>query len=100
MLKNNLEKVNSVNDGYLSQLIEASILEIEREGVVLAYTEESGYSIDDGNLIVMYAAYLYRCRVPSTEGYQTAALNPQGMPYMLRIALNNRLMYQATEVSV
>lgn len=99
MLKSNLEKVSSVNDDYLSQLIDVSILEIEREGVVLAYDEESGYSIDDGNLIVMYAAYLYRRRVPGTEGYQTAALNPQGMPYMLRLALNNRLMYQATEVA-
>lgn len=99
MLKANLEKPNSVNDSYLEQLIEVAIKEIDREGVNLSPTEEEGYQIDDANLITMYAAYLYRWRVSNSEGYQTAAMHPQGMPYMLRLALNNRLMSQATEVA-
>ena len=90
MLKSNLEKVNSVNDGYLEQLIKAAKAEITRERITLAVTE-GGYTWDDANLIVMYAAYLYRKRVSGKEGYQTAAMNPQGMPYMLRYALNQRI---------
>lgn len=93
MLKANLEKPNSVNDGYLSQLIEVAKSEIKREGITLS---ESGgaYVMDDANLIVMYAAYLYRERVQNGKGYSTAALHPQGMPYMLRLALNNHLFAQ------
>ena len=90
MLKSNLEKVNSVNDGYLEQLVKAAKAEIEREGITLAVTDD-GYAWDDANLIVMYAAYLYRKRTTGKEGYQTAAMNPQGMPYMLRYTLNQRL---------
>ena len=48
---------------------------ITREGINL--TE----SIEDGNLIVMYAAYLYRKRADSSPV----------MPRMLRYALNNRV---------
>lgn len=91
MLKANLEKRNSVNDEYLVQLIEAAKKEITQEGITLA---ESDYPIEDANLIVMYAAHLYRGRVSNRESYKTAALNPQGMPYMLRLALNDRLFAQ------
>lgn len=106
MLKANLEKVNSVNDAYLNQLIGVAKAEIAREGVVLNATEtedpETGeisvtYSMDDANLIVMYTAYLYRNRASNGEGYSTAALYPQGMPYMLRLALNNHLFSQKME---
>lgn len=47
---------------------------IAEEGITLADTEE------DRDLVVMYAAYLWRSR--STG---------EGMPRMLRYALNNRL---------
>lgn len=89
MLKADLEKPNSVNDEYLSQLIEVAKAKIAKEGVELVAGDD-GYSVEDCNLIVMYAAYLYRNRVSNNEGYQTAALYPQGMPYMLRYALNER----------
>ena len=89
MLKANLEKRNSINDGYLTQLISVAKTEIQREGVTLS---EDNYSMDEANIIVMYAAYLYEMRRPA-EG-RTDSLNPQGMPYMLRYALNNMLFAQ------
>ena len=61
---------------YLDSLIEAAISFIAREGVKL--TEP--YSYEDGTLIVMYAAYLFRKR----------AVN-EPMPRSLRWALNNRI---------
>ncbi len=89
MLKANLEKRNNIGDEYLSQLIEVAKTEIKREGITLS---ESEFTQDEANIIVMYAAYLYNMRRPS-EG-RTDSLNPQGMPYMLRYALNNILFAQ------
>ncbi len=91
MLKANLEKRNRINDSYLDQLITAAKTAITREGITLS---ESDYTIDEANIIVMYAAYLYEMRRPASEGYRTDSLNPQGMPYMLRYALNNMLFSQ------
>ena len=91
MLKANLEKRNSINDGYLTQLISAAKSAIAQEGITLS---ESEYEEDEANLIVMYAAYLYEMRRPSSDRYRTDNLYPQGMPYMLRLALNNRLFSQ------
>lgn len=77
MLKMNLEIIaeNTSKDTYLDQLIQASRTMIAREGITL-YD-----SIDDANLVVMYAAYLYRKRADAEER----------MPRMLRYALNNRV---------
>lgn len=77
MLKANLEIIpeNTMQDAYLSTLITAAKQMIAREGITL------GASVEDGNLVVMYAAYLYRKRAED---------NPV-MPRMLRWALNNRL---------
>ena len=91
MLKANLEKRNSINDSYLEKLIDAAKAGIAREGITLP---DSDYSFDQGNLIVMYAAYLYNMRRPVEDGYRTDALYPQGMPYMLRYALNNMIFAQ------
>lgn len=80
MTKLNLEipAANTLFDDYINNLIVAAEQMISREGIVL--TE----SIEDGNLVVMYAAYLYRKRAEDS---------PQ-MPRMLRYALNNRLFSQ------
>lgn len=91
MLKANLEKRNSLGDDYLAQLIQAAKTEISREGITLS---SDAYSFDEANVIVMYAAYLYNMRRPVEDGYRTDALYPQGMPYMLRYALNNMLFAQ------
>ena len=69
---------NTLYDTYISSLIEAASQMIQREGIMLTD------SVEDGNLIVMYAAYLYRKRANDA---------PQ-MPRMLRYALNNRLFSQ------
>ena len=60
----------------LQHLIAAAIQLIAREGVTL--TEP--YSAEDGQLIIMYAAYLFRKRATA-----------EPMPRMLRWALNNRI---------
>ena len=80
MTKLNLEipATNTLFDTYISNLITAAQQMITREGITLTDT------VEDGNLIVMYAAYLYRKRADDA---------PQ-MPRMLRYALNNRLFSQ------
>lgn len=93
LLKADLEKRNSINDDYLKQLIDTSKERIKAEGITL------GDSVEDMQLVEMYAAYLYRRRTGNNEGYNTEALNPQGMPYMLRLALNNRIFAEAMEVT-
>lgn len=60
----------------LTHLIDTAIQLIQREGA--SVTEP--YSQEDGQLIVMYAAYLFRKRATN-----------EGMPRMLRWALNNRI---------
>lgn len=93
ILKWNLEIATTVHDLYLNQLIEVGYKQITEEGIRIerveaAEGEDYSYSIadiQDVNLIVMYAAYLYRKR--ADEGA------PQ-MPRMLRYALNNRLFSQ------
>lgn len=92
MLKANLEKLNSVNDPYLEQLIGAAKAEIKREGIAIA-DDEGVYSFDDANLIVMYASWLYRKRASNEQGYRTEAVNvtSRSMPPMLRYALNQRI---------
>lgn len=88
MLRANLQMVTTAHDTYLTQLIGAAREAIAREGIELEDT------VGDNNLIVMYAAYLYRDRVTGTAGdntYTTAAHSAKGMPKMLRYALNQRL---------
>lgn len=77
MLKLNLEIIpsNTARDSYLAQLLQAARQYITTEGITL------DDSIGDGNLVVMYAGYLYRKRADASEQ----------MPRMLRYALNNRL---------
>ena len=85
LLKANLQIRNNIQDDYLNHLIETAKTRIRAEGVTLGNTTE------DLQLIEMYAAYLYRKRAGNEQGYNTEAMNPQGMPYMLRYALNNRI---------
>ena len=85
MLKVNLQIIagNTLQDAYLQNLIETAKQMITREGITLAGT------IEDGNLVVMYAAYLYRKRADDSPV----------MPRMLRYALNNRLFSQKVSES-
>ena len=81
MTKANLEIIpeNTLQDTYLTQLVTAAQQMITREGVTLTS------SIEDGTLVSMYAAWLYRKRAED---------NPP-MPRMLRWALNNRVFSEA-----
>ena len=78
LTKANLQLAGATWNEYLTVLIGVARQSIEREGIILTDT------IEDNNLIVMYASYLYRKR----------AGNEAGMPRMLRYALNNRLFSQ------
>lgn len=61
----------------LTHLINTAVQLIRREGASLP----EPYSPEDGQVIIMYAAYLFRKRATN-----------EGMPRMLRWALNNRIM--------
>ena len=60
----------------LTHYIDTAKALIQREGVTLV----APFSVEDGELIEMYAAYLFRKRATG-----------EAMPRMLRWALNNRL---------
>lgn len=69
-------------DERLVSRIQTAMERITREGCTLHDTES------DRDLVLMYAAYLWRERVTGAE-----------MPRMLRYALNNRVLGQAAEVT-
>lgn len=74
LLKVDLGIKTDAYDGRLEAYLETAQSEIQREGITLTET------IDDSQLTIMYAAWLWRRR----DGMD-------GMPRMLRYALNNRL---------
>ena len=74
LLKIDLGIIGNAYDPQLKQLLSAAQSFIAREGVTLTD------SVEDAQLIIMYAAYLYRKRATD-----------EGMPRMLRWALNNRI---------
>lgn len=76
MLKIDLGITTTAYDGRLSQYLIAAQREIEREGV----TFPASFSLDDENLIVQYAAWMWRKRDTG-----------EGMPRMIRWQINNRL---------
>lgn len=67
---------DSTRQNQLEFLIDTAVELIAREGVTLT----DPYTSEDANLIVMYAAYLFRKRATD-----------EPMPRMLRWALNNRI---------
>lgn len=77
-LKTDLGITTPAYDDRLEVYIASARDEIIREGVLLTGTTE------DDNLVVMYAAWMWRSR--DTH---------DGMPRMLRYALNNRLFARA-----
>lgn len=89
-------------DGYLEELLEVAEIEIKREGVMtLSPDTDAG----DRQLIIMYAAYLYRLRAAqstttdsSNNKYFATTSNNKGiMPHMLRRLLNNRIMQEKVQ---
>lgn len=76
MLKIDLGITTTAYDGRLEQYITSAQEQIRREGVTTLDTS----SVGDMQLVVMYAAWMWRKR----DGME-------GMPRMLRYALNNRI---------
>lgn len=72
----NILQPDATRTAQLTQLINAALQLIAREGVTL----QEPFSAEDGQLVVMYAAYLFRKRATA-----------EPMPRMLRWALNNRI---------
>ena len=68
-------------DARLGSCIRTARERSREEGIDLCDSE------GDRNLVVMYAAYLWRCRASG-----------EGIPRMLRYALNNRLFSQRSRV--
>ena len=64
----------------LQQLIAAAVAFIQREGLALS----APYTVEQAQIIEMYAAYLFRKRDTG-----------DGMPRMLRWALNNAILAQS-----
>ena len=81
MLKIDLGISTTAYDTRLSQYLTVAHAQIKEEGITLTD------SVSDGNLEVMYAAWLWRKRDTG-----------EGMPRMLRYMLNNRLFAEKVVV--
>ena len=89
IVKADLQISASQLDEYLKKLIGLAKAAIQDEGIVFEVTEDTtkenpDYTVQDGMLIEMYAAHLYRKRREIENA----------MPRMLRFELNNRLFRQ------
>lgn len=78
-LKVDLGITTTAYDERLIQILNSAAKYIEAEGITLENT------IEDGNLVVMYASWLWQKRKENI-----------GMPRMLRWAMNNRLFTEKT----
>ena len=78
-LKVDLGITTTAYDERLTQILNSATKYIEAEGITLEST------IEDGNLVVMYASWLWQKRKENI-----------GMPRMLRWAMNNRLFTEKT----
>lgn len=78
-LKVDLGITTTAYDERLIQILNSAAKYIEAEGITLEST------IEDGNLVVMYASWLWQKRKENI-----------GMPRMLRWAMNNRLFTEKT----
>ena len=81
-LKIDLGITSTAFDDRLTARIQTAQERITAEGVTLTGSE------GDKDLVLMYAAWLWRSRVSG-----------EGMPRMLRYALNNRVLGPAAEVA-
>lgn len=83
LLRSELQNPPESRNNYLLHLLRVSEARIANEGIVLTD------SVDDADLVVMYAAWRYRCRNKDNNA----------IPRMLRFALNNRLFRQKGAVT-
>lgn len=93
LLKLDLLITASAYDSLLTQQLESAKLMISREGVTLP-SEESEYTAEDRQLVIGYAAYLFRQR--SEGGNRQKSEAELSIPRWLRWALNNRVFHDKT----
>lgn len=90
-LKVDLGISTNAYDSRLTEYLNMAAAAIEEEGITLDSAAAS-----DGNLQVMYAAWLWRKRTGDSQMMSTQQ-NLSGMPRMLRWLLNNRLFAEKTK---
>ena len=81
MLKIDLGITTTFYDERLTEYLASALAQIKREGVTLDISKA-----DDQHLAVMYAAWMWRRRD-----------SMEGMPRMIRYALNNRIFAEKME---
>ena len=82
-------ETNVALNQFLEQQVDAAIGFIEREGATLTSGEDGyDFTAEEGQLIVMYASWLYRKRDTG-----------EGMPRSLRWTLNNFILSQKASES-
>lgn len=79
-LKIDLGLTTTIYDERLSQYLQTARSEIEREGVTFSSDPDADPDKADANLIIMYAAWMWRKRDTG-----------EGVPRMIRWQINNRL---------
>lgn len=83
LLKIDLGIIHTARDSYFISLIEATIKEIKRKGIIL-----DGESVDDQMLVADYAAWNYRKRQEDT-----------GLPHNINLRLRNRIARKRSETN-
>ena len=81
-LKIDLGLVTNAYDSRLNEYIDAAKTEIKRQGATLDLTDT-----DDAMIVVQYASWMWRRRDTG-----------EGMPRMVRYALNNRIFAEKARV--
>ena len=88
MLKIDLGITAEAYDARLSQYLEAAADEIKREG---ASTLDASSSLSDAQLVIQYAAFMWRSRDYTFNATAQKGDKSTGMPRFLRYAINNRI---------
>ena len=88
-LKIDLGLTTDAYDTRLYQYLDFAEVEIRREGAALNLGDPG-----DAQLVVMYAAWLWRQRDGAGGTYTTSRFGADQMPRMIRYALNNRIFQQ------
>lgn len=95
ILKSDLDIASTVTtkDSFLDSLIDLSISAITREGIIFS----NPYTADEGMLIEMFAAFLFRRR---KDAGTSSKMHDAGfaMPRSLRYQLNNLLLSQKAKI--
>lgn len=88
MLKIDLGITADAYNARLSQYLEAAAAEIKREG---ASTLDASSSMSDAQIVIQYAAFMWRSRDYAFNPNAQKGDKSTGMPRFLRYAINNRI---------